>query len=270
LLTGLGACSSGSDDPDLPGEPVIELAFTPSTVSFGEDRSRSVDLLNAGDGAVGPVQLAPGEVRDAGGNAVPGASLTVSPAQVSTLNAGATRSLTLTLEVPQSVGTGTYSVAVEARLDGQAAAVLGSSFSVVRNEGPIVDALEISGGAVQARQGEVLSFTASATDAQGQPISDPTIDWRVEPPFSGLATAEGDFVAYSVGTTLVIAEAGAAADTAEVQVISRNAPSGSFEVAWSDPIEFRYTSDHWEHEDVAFTGTWGCRDVPGGRCGNAL
>ena len=34
--------------------------------------------------------------------------------------------------------------------------------------------------------------------------------------------------------------------------------------------ELRYTSDHWEHGDAAYTGTWGCRAVAGGQCGNTL
>ena len=269
-MAGLGACSSGSDDPNQPAEPTVQLVFTPASVSFGEDRSRAVELRNTGDEAAGPVELASLGVTDAGGNVVPGASLSVVPAEVATLNAGASRALTLTLDVPGSVGSGDYGVVLEARVSGEAAATLGASFTVVPGDGPMITTLEISGGAPQAGQGEVLSYTVSATDDQGQPVDDPIVTWRAEPAFSGLVTADGEFVAYSVGSTRIIAEAGGAADTVEVVVTSRNAPSGSFQVAWHEPIELRYTSDHWEHGDVAYTGTWGCRGVAGGQCGDAL
>jgi hypothetical protein len=269
-VVGLSACGSDSDDPGLPAEPVIELMFTPSSVSFGEDRSRAVELQNTGEAAAGPIELETLAVRDAGGNSVPGASLAVSPAQVPTLNAGASRVLTLTLDVPGSLGSGQYSVAVEARVAGAAEAALGTSFSVVQPEGPVVATLEISGGSGQARQGDVLRFTVSATDDQEQPIPDPMVTWRVEPAFAGLTTADGEFVGYTAGTAQVIAEAGGTADTVAVEVASRGAPSGSFQVEWHEPIEHRYTSDHWEYGDVAYTGTWGCRAVPGGQCGNTL
>lgn len=267
-VASLGACSSGSGDPNQPAEPTIQLAFTPASVSFGEERTRAVELRNTGEEAGGPVELAALGVTDAGGNAVPGASLSVSPTEVATLNSGASRALTLTLDVPGSVGSGDYGVVLEARVGGEAAATLGTSFAVVQGNGPVITTLEISGGALQARQGEVLSYAVSATDDQGQPVVDPMVTWRAEPASSGLATADGDFVGYSVGTTRIIAEAGGAADTVEVEVTSRNAPSGSFLVEWNEKIELRYTSDHWEHGDVAYTGTWGCRK--GGQCGNTL
>ena len=266
----LGACSSSSDDPNQPAEPTVQLEFTPASVTFGEDRSRAVELANTGDEAAGPVELVALAVTDAGGNEVPGASLSVSPSEVATLNAGVSRALTLTLDVPGSVGSGDYDVDLEARVGGEAAASLGTSFSVVQDPGPVIETLEITGGAPQARQGEVLSFAVSATDDQGQPVNDPMVTWRAEPAFAGLTTAGGEYVAYSVGTARIIAEAGGAADTVEVDVTSRDAPSGSFQVAWHEPVELRYTSDHWEHGDVAYTGTWGCRAVPGGQCGNTL
>ena len=266
----LGACSSSSDDPNQPAEPTVQLEFTPASVTFGEDRSRAVELANTGDEAAGPVELVALAVTDAGGNEVPGASLSVSPSEVATLNAGVSRALTLTLDVPGSVGSGDYDVDLEARVGGEAEASLGTSFSVVQDPGPVIETLEITGGAPQARQGEVLSFAVSATDDQGQPVNDPMVTWRAEPAFAGLTTAGGEYVAYSVGTARIIAEAGGAADTVEVDVTSRDAPSGSFQVAWHEPVELRYTSDHWEHGDVAYTGTWGCRAVPGGQCGNTL
>jgi hypothetical protein len=264
-----GCADSGSEDPNQPAEPTIELAFTPSSISFGEERSGLVELQNTGDGAAGPVELAALEVRDGGGNVVPGASLSVSPPAIPTLNAGASRELTLTLNVPPSAASGDYQVTLEARLNGQAEASLGTSFSVAAS-GPAIATLEITGGASQARQGEVVDFAVSATDDQGQAVDDPAVTWRADPPAAGLVTADGEFVAYAVGTTRIIAGSGEVADTVEVEIAARGAPSGSFEVEWHKPVVRRYTSDHWEHGDVAFTGTWGCRAVPGGQCGDAL
>ncbi len=264
-----GCTDSGSDDPNPTAEPTIRLVFSPSSVSFGEERSRIVELENTGNGAAGPVELAALEVRDGGGNAVPGASLSVSPAAIPTLNAGASRELTLTLDVPPSASSGDYQVTLEARLDGQAEASLGTFFSVAAT-GPEIATLEITGGTSQARQGAVVDFAVSATDDQGQAVDDPAVTWRAEPPAAGLVTADGEFVAYAVGTTRIIASSGEVADTVEVEIEDRGAPSGSFQVVWHEPVVRRYTSDHWEHGDVAFTGTWGCRAVPGGQCGDAL
>ena len=254
LVAGLVACGSEADEPNLPAEPVVQLSFSPASVTFGADRMRTTGLVNTGEGAVGPIELVVPGVTDGAGNRVPGATLTVSPAEVSTLNPDASRTLTLTLDVPGTVGSGDYQVVLEARLAGAVAASLGASFSVVRVDDPAIAKLEITGGSSQARQGEVLTFTVSATDDQGEPVDDPAVTWRAEPAFSGLATADGAFVAYSVGTTQLIAEAGSAADTVEVQVTSRNAPSGTFQVESNEPLEFRYTSDHWEHGDVSYTG----------------
>jgi hypothetical protein len=153
------------------------------------------------------------------------------------------------------------------------AACSDSGTPVEPNDGPPIVTLDVTGGAPSARQGEVLSFDVSVADDQGQPVVDPPVTWKVEPGFAGLITADGEFVGYAVGPAQVIAESGVVADTADVSITSRNAPSGSFQTEWNEKIETRFTSDHWEHGDAAYTGTWGgvCRiSVPGGQCGDAL
>lgn len=253
---------------DTPVEPSIELAFVPGSLAFGEGRSGSVELRNPGDAAAGPVELVALDVRDGGGNPVPGARLSVSPAQVPTLNPGAAREIVLTLDVPGTVAAGDYEVRLEARLEGAVVTALGTTFSVARGDGPVVESLQISGGDASARQGDVLTFGVVATDGGGDLVPEPSVEWSVDPPGAGLVTADGDFVGYQVGPARVIAAAGEAADTARVEVTSRGSASGSFVVEWNERIADRYTSDHWEHGDAAYTGTWGCRS--GGRCGNAL
>lgn len=146
----------------------------------------------------------------------------------------------------------------------------GTPMDPIAPDEPAVAVVEIGGGSASARQGDVLTFTVSALDAEGNPVAEPLVVWRVEPSIAGLVTGEGDFVAYATGDTRVIAGSGNAADTAIVRVMGRDAPSGAFAIEWSERIVDRYTSDHWEHGDVAFTGTWGCRGAPGGQCGNAL
>ena len=69
-----GCADSGSEDPNQPAEPTIELAFTPSSVSFGEERSGLVELQNTGDGAAGPVELAALELDEEEGEYIPGVS----------------------------------------------------------------------------------------------------------------------------------------------------------------------------------------------------
>lgn len=266
---GLQACGdAGTPDGSAPAEPTIQLVFSPASVSFAEGRSGAVELRNTGDGAAGPIELVALAVRDEGGNVVPGASLSASPPSVPTLNAGSNRTIALTLAVPGSVTSGDYLVGLEARLDGQAATTLGASFSVVLGDGPVIVTLDVA-GAESARQGQVLVFAATGTDDQGQPVADPAVSWKVDPPSAGLVTAGGEFVGYTVGTALVIADANGVADTAAVEVTSRDAPSGSFVVEWNERIEPRYTSDHWEHGNTSYTGSWGCRGK-GGPCGNAL
>ncbi len=269
VLVMLSAACDGPDDGAI-AEPTVQLVFTPTTLALGEERVASIELRNADDRAAGPVEIVASTVRDGGGNAIPGASLAVSPSEIPTLAAGDSRVIALDLSVPESVADGEYRIDVEARVEGRTVASFGATFSVTRADGPVVVALEITGGGSASEQGDVLEFGATARDGQGTVLPDVVVAWSVEPASAGLVTSRGEFVGYAIGPASVIAHAGDAADTVEIAVSSRDVPAGILEVRAHRVVPERYTSDHWESGDVAFTGTWGCRAVTGGMCGNTL
>lgn len=125
----------------------------------------------------------------------------------------------------------------------------------------------ITAGPTVVRQGDVVSFEARATGgASGAPLT-----WSVVPTSGGLIRSDGRFVGYSPGTVRVVARAGTAADTLEVEVEPRGLPVGTFRVVGRGEVTTRFTSDLWIHGDVAYTGTRGSRTTGGGaRFGDRL
>ncbi len=257
---------AGPQDP--PAAPVLQ--FDPPTVTLGEERTETIRIRNTGSVAAGPVLLVAGSVRSGGGSAIPGAGMTVSPSEVSTLNPGDTRDLTLSVAIPDGLSGGEYDVSLEARVGGTTLASLGLVFSVVPPDGPLVGSVSISGDATGAVQGDVVPFSADVRDPDGNPIVDPTVSWRTIPSAAGLVTGAGRLVSYVTGSLQLVAEAQGAADTLEVSFAARPVPSGGFQVLGNGAVGSRYFSDHWEHGTTAYSGTWGCRNVPGGACGDAL
>lgn len=256
----------GPTGPDL--APV--LAFDPAFVTLGVARTDTVRLGNSGNAAVGPVVVVAGAVRSDGGGEIPGAGLSVSPDEVATLNPGAARDLVLSLTLPDGLSGGEYDVTLEARVGSETLASLGVAFSVVPPGVPQVGSVSISGEAAAAELGDVVQFSAEVRDSVGDPVSDPFVSWRVVPPGAGFATGEGKVVAYQTGVVSVVAEAQGAADTAELVVAPRQVPTGGFQVVGNGAVAKRFSSDHWEHGTTAYSGTWGCRSVTGGACGDAL
>lgn len=269
------AACGGDSTPDGPTgptgpAPAPVLAFDPAFVTLGEARTETIRISNSGNAAAGPVQLVAGAVRSNGGGAIPGAGLSVSPSEVATLNPGDGRDLALSLTLPDGLSGGEYDVSLEARVGSETLASLGVVFSVVPPGGPQVGSVSISGDAGGAAQGDVVQFTADVRDSEGNPGSDSAVSWRVIPPGAGLVTADGRLVAYETGSLQLVAEAQAAADTLELTFAARSVPIGGFEVVGNGAVGRRFSSDHWEHGSTAYTGTWGCRSVPGGACGDAL
>jgi hypothetical protein len=93
------------------------------------------------------------------------------------------------------------------------------------------------------------------------------VNWAVVPANAGLMTAAGKFVGYGTGQPLIIASANGVADTLQVTVAQRSAPSGSFAVTGQGLVSERFTSDLWAHGNVVITGTWSTRN---GNPGNVL
>lgn len=118
--------------------------------------------------------------------------------------------------------------------------------------------VRIVSGPTALRQGDVAGYGAEASgSAAGQPIS-----WSVVPTSAGLIQASGRFVGYAVGTLRIVAQAGSASDTLELEVEPRDVQTGEFRVVGRGEVRERFTSDLWLHGDVAYTGTWGLRANP--------
>lgn len=270
----IAACSgdgtpAGPEDPAGP-IPAPELQFDPPAVSLGEERTETIRIRNTGTAAAGPILLVAGAVRSSGGNPVPGANMTVSPSEVATLNPGDSREVSLSVDVPSGLSGGEYEVSLDGRVGGTTLASLGLVFSLVPPDGPLVGSITISGDATGAAQGDVVQFSADVRDPAGIPVSNPTVSWRTIPSAAGLVTGEGRLVSYVTGSLQLVAEAQGAADTVDLSFAARQVPTGGFQVLGNGAVGSRYTSDHWEHGTTAYSGTWGCRNVPGGACGDAL
>jgi hypothetical protein len=263
-------CSGGGQSLTDPNLPAVVIEFSPATIDIGASRTATVEIRNAGEGAVGPIGLAPGSVLDAGGLAVPGSQLEVLPSEIPTLAAGTARELQLTLNLADGIQSGSYRASLEARVGSEVAASLGLDFSVSAPSGPVIGSLQITAGESSPRQGDVVAYSVEALDDAGQPVADPAVTWSIQPTGAGLFSSDGRLVGYIPGPAQIMAAAGQVSDTLDITVTPRGVSPGTFEVIGQGRVSTRYTSDHWEYGDVAFTGTWGCRPTTGGRCGNAL
>ncbi|UCF21269.1 MAG: hypothetical protein JSU87_07780 [Gemmatimonadota bacterium] len=265
----LGCGGSDPTDPD-PGPGVVNLAFVPALVNLGADRSTTVAIDNRGTQAVGPIQLISGQILREGSPVV-GAQLQAVPAEIPTLNPGASATVALSIILDSAPAAGSYEGSLEARLAGESIAALAIDFSVSPPAPPGSGrSLQIAGPDV-ARQGDVVTYSAVVRDSTGTEVSDPTLAWSVSPAAAGLITGAGGFVGYAPGTARIIASASDAADTLDM-IIEARALSGSFSVIGQGSVSARFTSDLWVHDFpalglFAYTGTWSCRN---GRCGDRL
>jgi hypothetical protein len=147
--------------------------------------------------------------------------------------------------------------------DGQRAA---HTVTVVEN--PVV-ALDLSGGSETARTGDVLSFEATARDAEGKAVADAPITFAVRaaptddlgPGATGQMDADGRFVAEKPGRYTITATSGSVAAHRTVDVAPRGV-QGELELVGRGQVRDVHTSDLWVWEaadgrDYAITGTWG-------------
>jgi hypothetical protein len=128
--------------------------------------------------------------------------------------------------------------------------------------------LEITGGAAEARQGDVVSFAAMLRGTRGA-VSDAPITWTVAfqpddsinaPGAAGLVR-DGKFVGEVPGVYTVMASAGPLAARRTIEVTPRRAVQ-ELEVHGQGSVSDSHTSDLWIYEgndgrDYAVTGTWG-------------
>lgn len=129
-------------------------------------------------------------------------------------------------------------------------------------------ALRLSVSAPEAKTGDVLRLTATATDAAGQPLPDVPVvftfhartdDMAVGGPSSGLIRQDGRFVADLPGEYTIVATSGAHSDAAVVSIAERNARR-EITLVGHGRVSSQATSDLWVWEgvdgrDYAITGT---------------
>ncbi len=256
----LNLSCDGATEPDDAGA----LVFTPDALDLGEARQTEVSLENRGVRAVGPIQLLAGAATRDGGPA-PEARLSVSPAEVPTLNPGARVQIELTLSFDGPAQPGDYQVSLEARRAADVISTLAIRFSVTP---PPVGGVTvaITAGPAAPRQGDVVAYSAEVRDSTGALVTGATLSWAVQPSSAGLTAADGRFVGYDPGAARIVVSASGAADTLDIQIIARGL-SGSFSIVGRGQITDRFTSDLWLHGDFAYTGTWNCRS---NLCGDRL
>jgi len=130
------------------------------------------------------------------------------------------------------------------------------------------NSIEIRGGSPQARQGDVVSFEAVLTGAQGV-VRDAPVAWGVSfqpddsikaPGAAGIVD-DGKFVGEEPGLYTVLASAGDLVARTTVEVAPREAIQ-EIEVMGQGSVDHVHTSDLWMYEgndgrDYGVTGTWG-------------
>ncbi|MEN8145528.1 MAG: hypothetical protein ABFS14_11320 [Gemmatimonadota bacterium] len=256
----------GGDDP-LTGPGGLTLTFTPGTLDLGTTRSATIQIANTGSSDLGPIELTGGQIAGPGGLPITGSQLASTPSQFPVLRAGATADVSVGVTLPNDIESGSYQANLTARVGDQTAAVLIVDLSVAVVS-PFFGTVTITGGPTSIRQGAIETYTAEVRDSTGQVTTAETVTWSVVPFSAGLADAAGRIVGYAPGAASVVASVGGVTDELEVTVVARGAPSGSLISIGEGSITDRFTSDLWVHGNVAYTGTWGCRDASGNQCGN--
>ncbi len=171
------------------------------------------------------------------------------------------------MTIPAELQAGAYRADLTATVGEQTAAILIVDFSV-SVVSPFFGTVTITSGTTTPRQGDIEVYTAEVRDSTGQVTTQETVTWSVVPFTAGLADASGRVVGYTPGGASVMASVGGASDDLSVTILDRGAPSGSFISIGEGSVTARFTSDHWEHGNVAYTGTWACRDSDGNFCSN--
>ncbi len=120
--------------------------------------------------------------------------------------------------------------------------------------------VEISPAEVEARQGDVVDFSARALDAQGRVIEGVEPTWSFSPG-QGLLSPQGRFVGYDAGDYTVMASFGAASGAAAVSLAFRDVRR-PVEVVGRLPRTLFTTEEVWLHPsgDFAYLGTGGGGD----------
>jgi len=129
--------------------------------------------------------------------------------------------------------------------------------------------IQLTGGADEARMGDVLHFQVQVTDDQGRSYDDVPVDWGYafrplderEQPGATALIDRGRFVAEEPGVYTVIASAGPLTARETVEIEERHVVQ-SIELQGQGRVSEVHTSDFWVFEgrdgrDYAISGTWG-------------
>gem|GEM_PF-313703 len=260
----LAACGSATE----PGAEALQ--FEPAALDLALAGDTVIRLENTGTAAVGPVSLVVTEVVDGSGT-VGAPTVSATPADIPTLNPGDVREIALSIAVPGSTPDGVYRTTIEALIpETGRLATFTLTFLVdnsIANQGVV--SLSIDPGPSSLRQGDALSWTATATDAGGAAVAGANILWSISTG-TGFVDPSGTLVPYDPGTLTLVARAGAGRDSVTLAVTPRNL-SGSFTAVGQGSVTDRFTSDLWAFGNVVYTGTWGIRTVGAqSRAGNTL
>ena len=267
LATVLQGCGTDPNAADAPGQ----LSFTTSDVLLGESRSTSLTVRNAGGMAIGPVSLTATPLLGSGGASLPGASITITPNEIPTLNPQDQTTVTVVVGLGGTVQPGTYSTSVVAAVSdagdgtGPSEARVGLSLEVAAFEAVTgVESLEILTPPESLRRGDVTQIRVEARDDGGQVMEGVAVGWSVDPPGGAFLGDNGQLVAYEATSVRVVARVGTLADTVDLSVSGREW-SGTIATVGQGVQGGRRTSDLWVHGDHAYVGTH-----TGGAGGNTM
>ena len=280
LCAGLAwAACGGPSEPQLPPE----LSFSATMLELGPLREGEVDIRNLGGQSIGPVEMISVAVQDLAGATVPGVHITSDPAEVPTLNPGDTRTIHLGITNEASLQPGFYDAVLVASggvgpcevhwlgscLRG-ISAQLTIHFTVLSAEEEAAAILTLSTSTTEIRTGDVVGLAVEVRDDAGELVQGAPVTWTLNPATAGFVGATGQFVAYESGTVTITAQVGDAEDAVTFNVSERGL-RGAFTTVGRARETLRFTSDLWLHGDVAYSGTWGSRQVGDSvRLGNML
>ena len=132
---------------------------------------------------------------------------------------------------------------------------------------PITD-LNLSGGGLEARTGDVIQYSAVAQNAEGEPVQDAPVRYAVyAQPDNDLGASasaqidqDGRFVAETPGLYTIVASTGKLSTESLIRITPRDA-ARQIELVGKGIVSDVHTSDLWVWEgldgrDYAVTGTW--------------
>jgi len=257
LATGLGlGLASCSDSTG----PAGALSFSQAALVLQSDLSGTVSIRNGSERAYGPIQLRGGPVTDAADASIPGARLAVTPDEIPTLAPGTQVAVDVSVIAGALLQAGSYRSELVAAVGGEERR-LPVSFTAPEPAAGALSSLVIAGDA-NVRQGDVVAFSASGTDAAGGAVNNPLVTWTVHPVGAGFMSPAGQLVAYTTGSVTVRATSGVLMAETAVTVSARGVTGGVSRVG-EGAVSDRHTSDLWVHGQHAYTGTWGQRTEGG-------